>query len=112
MEAKKQSSPARRYRIMDWIFSIIPSISLPTANKFYTFGWAASLIGAAITFAGVIFLMWGTRVRDHDFDDNIARLHDRAASSEERAGAVEQETANLTSGNLELKTNLDRERTA
>jgi hypothetical protein len=97
---------------MDWIFSIIPSISLPTANKFYTFGWAASLIGAAITFAGVIFLMWGTRVRDHDFDDNIARLHDRAASSEERAGALEKETARLTSGNLELATNLERERTA
>jgi uncharacterized protein (DUF486 family) len=45
---------------MEYILGLIPDVSLETANKFYTFGWAASLSGAAITFAGVIFLMWGT----------------------------------------------------
>jgi len=90
---------------MDWVFSLIPDISLDTANKFYTFGWAASLIGAAITFCGVIFLMWGTRVRDHDFEHNIAILHDRAAASEERSKELDNK-------NLELAAVLERERAA
>jgi hypothetical protein len=87
-------------------------ISLARANQFYTWGWRASVIGAVITMCGVGLLWFGTRVRDRDFDENIARLHDRAASSEERAGALEKETARLTSGNLELATNLERERAA
>jgi len=35
-------------------------ISLKTANKFYSWGWKASLVGATITFIGVGLLMWGT----------------------------------------------------
>jgi hypothetical protein len=96
---------------MGWIAGFL-DISLARANQFYTWGWRASVIGAVITMCGVGLLWLGTRVRDRDFDENIARLHDRAASSEERAGALEKETARLTSGNLELATNLERERAA
>jgi hypothetical protein len=70
---------------MDWVFSLIPDVSLETASKFYTFGWAASLLGAAVTFAGVIFLMWGTRVRDHDFETQMSMLNSEAATARERA---------------------------
>jgi hypothetical protein len=96
---------------MGWIADFF-DISLVRANQFYTWGWRASVVGAVITMCGVGLLWLGTRVRDRDFDENIARLHDRAATSEERAGALEKETARLTSGNLELATNLERERAA
>jgi hypothetical protein len=69
---------------MNWFFSLI-DISLATANKFYTFGWAASFSGAAITLVGVAFLMWGTRVRDQDFEHNVASLHERAAEANRQA---------------------------
>ena len=70
---------------MNWVLSLIPNISLETANKFYTFGWAASLGGAAITLTGVLFLMWGTRVRDIDFEHNIATLYVSAKNFEKEA---------------------------
>lgn len=63
---------------MEWFLSLIPDISLDTANRFYTFGWAASLSGAAVTFAGVVFLMWGTRVRDIDFEHSMGTLNSEA----------------------------------
>src|SRR5262245_12280177 len=86
--AKEQQTHKPRHRAMDWVFSLIPDISLETANKFYTFGWAASLIGAAVTFAGVIFLMWGTRVRDHDFESQVATLNSEAGTARERAEKI------------------------
>jgi hypothetical protein len=88
---------------MNWVFALL-DISLPTANRFYTWGWAASLVGAAITLIGVLLLMWGTRVRDHDFEGSIAHLHESAASSEERSKELER-------GNLTLQGRLERERT-
>jgi hypothetical protein len=87
---------------MGWLFRLI-DISVETANRFYTFGWSASLIGAAITFIGVVFLMWGTRVRDRDFDNNIAALHDRAANSE-------SETEKLKAANLVLQAKIQPRR--
>ena len=41
-------------------------VSLDTANKFYEWGWRASIAGAVITAFGVIFPLYGTRVRDRD----------------------------------------------
>jgi hypothetical protein len=79
-------------------------VSFETANKFYTLGWIGSLIGAAITLIAVFFLMWGTRVRDIHFEHNIANLHGRAATSEERSKILEQ-------GNLTLQREAERERT-
>jgi hypothetical protein len=87
---------------MGWFFSLL-DISLDTANKFYTFGWASSLSGAAITFIGVVFLMWGTRERDRDFEDSIGHLHKSAATSEERSRELEK-------GNLTLQRDLEHER--
>jgi hypothetical protein len=87
-------------------------VSLDTANQFYAWGWRASVAGALFTSLGVGFLFWGTRVRDQDFEENIAALHDRAAFSEERSAALEKETARITANNLELATNLERERAA
>ena len=78
-----------------WI-PAIPHISLETANKFYAFGWRASLVGAVITAIGVVFLFWGTRVRDHDFDFQMSGLNREAALSRERADGLEKQ-------NLELK---------
>ena len=93
----------RQYRPMDWVFALF-DISLPTANKFYTWGWAASLGGAVITLIGVVLLMWGTRVRDHNFEGSIAHLHQSAAASEERSKELER-------GNLTLQGQVERERT-
>jgi hypothetical protein len=85
--------------------SYLFEISLDRANQFYTWGWRASLIGSLVTFFGVVFLYWGTRVRDHDFEHNIAHLHGSAALSEERSRQLER-------SNLELATVLERERAA
>ena len=64
-------------------------ISLVTANKFYLFAWIASIVGAAVTLIGVLFLMWGTRVRDHDSESQVAELYLAAAKSNERAAEAE-----------------------
>ena len=80
-------------------------ISLETANRFYSWGWRASIFGAAITAIAVILLMWGTRVRDRDFEENIAQLDTSAASSEERSKELEK-------GNLTLQSELEREKAA
>jgi hypothetical protein len=47
-------------------------ISFETANKFYAGGWRASIIGALVTFFGIGFLYWGTRVRDRELESQIA----------------------------------------
>jgi len=75
-------------------------ISLETANKLYLWGWRGSLLGASLTALSVIFLMWGTRVRDHDAERQFAdlnfeagRARERASKLEERAAAFEKEAA-------------------
>jgi hypothetical protein len=85
-------------------------ISLDTANEFYTWGWRASMFGALITFFGVAFLYWGTRVRDHDVERNVATLNleagsarERAGKLEERAGQLEKDAEILKRDNLELE---------
>lgn len=70
-------------------------ISLERANQFYTWGWRGSIAGALITAAAVCFLMWGTRVRDRDFDDKMANLYLAASQSRERAGELEKRAAEL-----------------
>jgi hypothetical protein len=93
------------------------NISLELANEFYAWGWRASMIGALITFFGVAFLFWGTRVRDGDFEKSIADLHvsagrfeKAAADSRERAGKLEISAENLREANIELQRSLERER--
>lgn len=39
------------------------------------------MFGALITFFGVAFLYWGTRVRDHDFEAQVALLNLEAAQA-------------------------------
>jgi hypothetical protein len=78
-------------------------ISLERANQFYTWGWRLSAIGAAITVVGVALLWWGTRIRDHDFEQNIANLHNRAAR-------FEKEAADARERSIMLERNLERER--
>lgn len=68
-------------------------IPLETANKFYSWGWKASLVGAAITLIGVSLLMWGTRARDHDFETNMTQLNTDAAKANERAAQLENDAA-------------------
>jgi hypothetical protein len=89
---------------MGWVSEFF-DISLAAANRLYSWGWGLSVSGAAVTMIGIGMLWIGTRVRDHDFDENIARLHDSAALSEKRSKELEQ-------SNLELATVLERERTA
>jgi hypothetical protein len=57
-----------------------------------------------ITLLGIASLWKGTRVRDHDFEENIANLHQSAAKSEERSKELEQ-------SNLMLQRDIERERT-
>ena len=47
-------------------------VSLDTANRFYAWGWRGSIAGAVITAVAVVFLMWGTHVRDRDFEAQLA----------------------------------------
>jgi len=68
-------------------------VSLDTANGLYAWGWRLSLGGAVVTAVGIGVLMWGTRVRDHDFEKQVADLHGAAARAEERAGNLESEAA-------------------
>jgi hypothetical protein len=93
------------------------NISLELANEFYSWGWRASLLGALITFFGVAFLFWGTRVRDNDFEHNVAQLHASAGRSEkaaadarERASKLEVSAESLRQANIELERSLERER--
>jgi hypothetical protein len=101
---KQWQTPSRRGIPMAWISGFF-DISLDAANRLYTWGWGLSVSGAMVTMLGVGMLWIGTRVRDHDFDENIARLHDSAALSEERSKQLEK-------SNLELATVLERERGA
>jgi ABC-type multidrug transport system fused ATPase/permease subunit len=80
------------------------AISLERATELYTWGWRLSLIGALITLVGIASLWIGTRVRDKDFEQNIANLHQSAAKSEERSKELEQ-------SNLTLQRDIERERT-
>jgi hypothetical protein len=86
---------------MGWID--VFDISLDRANQFYTWGWRLSAFGAAITMIGVAALWLGTRARDHDFEEQMAGLHERAATSEKLSKELEK-------GNLTLQTELERER--
>jgi hypothetical protein len=70
-------------------------LSLDAANKFYAWGWKLSMFGAIVTAIGVLLLTWGMRVRDQDFEEQVAVLHSRAATSEERAAALEKDAAQL-----------------
>lgn len=88
------------------------NISLERVNDFYAWGWRASMFGALITFFGVAFLFWGTRIRDHDFEENIGELHVKAASAEERSKVLDKETKQLTASNLVLVSDLEKERIA
>lgn len=86
-------------------FSQLFDVSLATANRLYIGGWYLAFIASIITACGLGMQWIGTRVRDRDFDENIAKLHENAALSEERSKLLEK-------GNLELATILERERAA
>ena len=79
---------------MEWLTNLL-DISLDRANQFYTLGWRLSAIGALATMTGVALLWWGTRVRDHDFESQIATLNAAAATSKERTATLEVEAARL-----------------
>lgn len=87
-------------------------ISLDTANRFYTWGWKASLVGATVTLIGVGLLMWGTRVRDHDFEAKMAQLNINAANAISESANASERAANVEKQNIELQTILERERSA
>jgi uncharacterized membrane protein len=78
-------------------------ISLETANKFYTWGWRASIAGAVITAVGVILLMSGTRVRDHETESQLSRASLLTAQTSERAAKLEVRAEELSRQNLELE---------
>jgi hypothetical protein len=78
-------------------------ISVETANTFQAWGWRLALGGVVITVLGVGILLWGTRVRDRDFEEHIARLYESAASAEQRSKALETE-------NVALQKSVEQER--
>jgi hypothetical protein len=67
-------------------------ISLDTANRFYAWGWRASIAGAVVTLIGVILLMWGTRVRDR-----AAEKREEVANAELKSLRSAAEWRRLTS---------------
>jgi len=94
---------------MSWL-----DVSLETGNRFYTWGWRGSILGAIITAVAVIFLMWGTRVRDHDaelqMDRANAGLDDarfRATSLEDSAKQSTIRQEEFRKANDELKSQIE-----
>jgi hypothetical protein len=83
-------------------------VSLDRANDLYTWGWRLSVGGALITMVGVASLWWGTRVRDHDFENQMTSLNSEAASARERAGNLEVRAAGLE--NEAAQARLEQER--
>ncbi|SRR6266702_4783899 len=92
---------------MGWLAEAL-DISLRTANKFYAWGWRGSLIGAAITAISVGFLYWGTRVRDRDFEHNVAELNSEAGKARERAAQLEERAAGLEKETADAKLQQER----
>jgi hypothetical protein len=64
-------------------------VSLETANKFYVWGWRGSLAGAVVTAVAVVFLMWGTHIRDRDFEAQLASRMPRTISLQQHDLIVE-----------------------
>ena len=85
----------------------ILDISLARANEFYTWGWRLSIIGAVVTALGVGLLMWGTRVRDHDFKFRMTALNKEAADARLETAQLSAIVAGrqLTSQNIQDITN-------
>jgi hypothetical protein len=81
-------------------------VSLETANKFYTWGWRASVFGAVITAVSLAFLYLGTRIRDKDFELSIARANTDASSAISEAAKLSLRAAELEKGNIELRTKM------
>jgi hypothetical protein len=79
---------------MQWLFGLL-AISLERANQLYTWGWRLSASGAAVTVIGIGLLWWGTRVRDHDFENQMTNLNSEAGAARERAGNLEIRAAGL-----------------
>jgi hypothetical protein len=77
-------------------------ISLDTANKFYEWGWRASIAGALITAIGVILLMYGTRVRDHETESQLSSERLLTAQTSEKAAALQVRAEELKGDNLKL----------
>jgi hypothetical protein len=92
---------------MGWLAAFF-DISLQAANRLYAWGWGLSVSGAAVTMLGVGMLWLGTRVRDHDFDEQIATLHSSASASEERAADTRKQTATLETAAAQAR--LEQER--
>jgi septal ring factor EnvC (AmiA/AmiB activator) len=67
-------------------------ISLETANKFYLWGWRGSIVGAVVTALSVVFLMWGTRIRDHDAEAQMLSANERIDHANDRASTLEEAT--------------------
>ncbi len=89
-------------------------ISLETANEFYSWGWRGSIIGAVITAISVIFLMWGTRIRDFEAEQQmklanygVEQANLRASSLEETAKNAQEEQKNLRNSNIKLQEQVD-----
>jgi hypothetical protein len=74
-------------------------ISLETANKFYEWGWRASITGAVITTVGVILLMYGTRVRDRDTEVQLIRANREVAAAQVAAQAANDDLAKIKEQN-------------
>jgi len=70
-------------------------VSLDTANKFYAWGWRGSIIGAIVTAIAVVFLMWGTHIRDKEGERQIAAANTAAGNANERAANLEVKAAGL-----------------
>ena len=92
---------------MSWI-----DVSLETANRLYVWGWRGSIGGALITAIAVVLLMWGTRVRDKDFESKMGQAHERAAQLEKDAAQARLEQEKLRQSNVRLEASVEQERVA
>jgi hypothetical protein len=84
-------------------------ISLERATELYVWGWRLSIIGAVITALGVALLMWGTRVRDHDFEFRMTQANKDAAQANRDAATANERAAGLEKDAARLRLQLDQE---
>lgn len=81
-------------------------VSLETANRFYTWGWRASIVSAIATAIALVFVYWGGRVRERDAAEQLSTANLSAAQANERAAALEVEAEQARLAQEQLKARL------
>ena len=70
-------------------------VPIELTNTIYTYAYLALIIGAIMTTAATMSLFWSSAIRDKFADTQLQIAKTEAAKANERAGALESQTAGL-----------------